>query len=336
MTIGEALAQARHQAGLSVAEVSERTRIRSAIIRGIEQDDYGECGGDFYARGHIRAIADAVGADPRPLIQEYDAAHPAAGMQSTAADLYKPASPFVKRERRRAARAAALAVVLLAVIGAACYELVSGVGQTQRLAATAKTGPGTASGPHHAAPRAHAAAAPRSRASSPSAPSAPATAHPATPAHSAAPVQVLVPAAATSFGPGGTADGDDPQQAVYAIDSDPATFWHTSWYTTPQFGNLKTGTGLLVDLGRTETITSVDVTLGSTPGADLQLRAGDTPSLAALPQVASASGAGGTTHLRLASGVRARYVLLWFTTLPPDAAGTYQVNVYNVSVTGRL
>src|SRR5215472_7738119 len=57
---------------MTVSEVSGSTRIREVIIRGIERDDFSACGGDFYARGHIRAIAAAVGTDPRPLIEEYD------------------------------------------------------------------------------------------------------------------------------------------------------------------------------------------------------------------------------------------------------------------------
>jgi Helix-turn-helix domain len=75
VSIGEELAQARGHAGLTVAQVSQRTRIRQTIIRGIESDDYSVCGGDFYARGHIRSIAKVVGADPVPLIHEYDTAH---------------------------------------------------------------------------------------------------------------------------------------------------------------------------------------------------------------------------------------------------------------------
>ena len=74
MSPGTVLAQARRRAGLTVSEVSQQTRIRESIIRGIEQDDYSACGGDFYARGHIRAMARAVGTDPVPLIEEYDAA----------------------------------------------------------------------------------------------------------------------------------------------------------------------------------------------------------------------------------------------------------------------
>ena len=76
MSIGEGLAQARREAGLSLAQVSQRTRIREKIIADIESDDYSACGGDFYARGHIRSIARAVGTDPDPFIRQYDATEP--------------------------------------------------------------------------------------------------------------------------------------------------------------------------------------------------------------------------------------------------------------------
>src|SRR6202142_4101646 len=74
MSIGEALTQARQQAGLTVAQVSARTRIRETIIRDIEAGDYASCGGDFWARGHIRSIARVTGADPVALIHAYDEA----------------------------------------------------------------------------------------------------------------------------------------------------------------------------------------------------------------------------------------------------------------------
>jgi len=75
VSIGEDLAAARRRAGLTLTQVSKRTCIRETLICAIERDDYRACGGDFYTRGHIRAIAHAVGADPGPLIAEYDAAH---------------------------------------------------------------------------------------------------------------------------------------------------------------------------------------------------------------------------------------------------------------------
>ena len=76
MSIGQALAEARRQAGLTVTQVSDQTRIRETVITGIEGGDYSACGGDLYVRGYIRIIARAIGADPEPLIQEYNAAQP--------------------------------------------------------------------------------------------------------------------------------------------------------------------------------------------------------------------------------------------------------------------
>jgi cytoskeletal protein RodZ len=72
VTVGETLTEARYRAGLSVDELSERTRIRGTVIRSIEQDDYAACGGDLFVHGYVRAIAGAVGIDAQPLIREYD------------------------------------------------------------------------------------------------------------------------------------------------------------------------------------------------------------------------------------------------------------------------
>ena len=87
MTIGETLARARRDAGLSVADVSSQTRIRPDIVDGIEHNDFSASGGDFYARGQIRAIARAVGIHAGPLIDAYDAntspaAEPASAAQT--------------------------------------------------------------------------------------------------------------------------------------------------------------------------------------------------------------------------------------------------------------
>jgi cytoskeleton protein RodZ len=70
--LGAALAAARRERGLSVEDVAAATRIRPAIIRAIEADDFDACGGAVYARGHLRSVAQVVGADPRPLVEEFD------------------------------------------------------------------------------------------------------------------------------------------------------------------------------------------------------------------------------------------------------------------------
>jgi cytoskeletal protein RodZ len=127
--IGEALAGARHQAGLTLAEVSQRTRIRETVIRRIEDDDYSACGGDFYARGNIRSIAKAVGADPEPLIHEYDEVHRAPGVLSAVSldELLTPAhGPAQAPGRRWLNWTAALALAVLVTLGFAAYSFLSG------------------------------------------------------------------------------------------------------------------------------------------------------------------------------------------------------------------
>jgi cytoskeletal protein RodZ len=118
--IGEALAQARGQAGLTVTEVSQRTRIKETIISGIEDDDYSACGGDFYARANIRSIAKAVGADPEPLIREYDEVHRAPGVLS-AASLDELFTSAQESGRRRRSWIPVLGLALVIMLGIAGY-----------------------------------------------------------------------------------------------------------------------------------------------------------------------------------------------------------------------
>ena len=149
--------------------------------------------------------------------------------------------------------------------------------------------------------------------------------------------QALKPVSATSFDPYGDGLGENNQLAYLAIDGDPDTDWHTDWYSSASFGGLKPGTGLLLDMGRTVTISTVRVLLGDLPSADFQVSVvAAAPSLAVPPAVARASGAGGQVSLHLTSPARGRYVLIWFTRLPPaDASsGTFQASVYDVTLEG--
>jgi transcriptional regulator with XRE-family HTH domain len=123
VSIGEALAEARGRAGLTVAEVSQRTRIRETIIRGIEAGDYAACGGDFYARGNIRSIAHAVGADAEPLIGEYDAVLRAPGALS-AVSLDELVATAQAPARRRPNWTAVLGLALAVALGFAAYHLI--------------------------------------------------------------------------------------------------------------------------------------------------------------------------------------------------------------------
>lgn len=124
MSIGTALAEARRQSELTITQVSRQTRIRESIIAAIEQGDFSACGGDFYARGHIRSIAGVVGIDPVPLIREYDEEHGTLG-ELRAAEIFEPATPIRIREPRPLHLGRVLVAALLAVIGFGVYHFVS-------------------------------------------------------------------------------------------------------------------------------------------------------------------------------------------------------------------
>lgn len=220
--------------------------------------------------------------------------------------------------------AAATGAVVLAVIGYAVFELTGNVTN----AAT----------PSARAPRAQ--AAPTALASTSIAPVQPSTstsrpvASPTASVTTPPPEVPLRAATVAAFGPTGSGDGDNPQLAANVL-TDPAAGWTSDWYTTDLFGELKRGTGLLIDMGRTVSLGRVSVDLGTASGTSLELRAGAQPFPAALPVLASAANAGATVSFPLAKPVTARYVLLWFTRLPPDGSGTYQAAVHGVTIAGR-
>jgi hypothetical protein len=148
------------------------------------------------------------------------------------------------------------------------------------------------------------------------------------------PAHALSVVSVAAFGPGGTSDGDNPGTVSRIIDGGGEQPWYSSWYTTPEFGGLQSGTGFLLDMGATVTVSRVRLVLGDSAGADVQVRVGNVAAPADLSAAASASDVGGTVDLRMTSSASGRYVLVWFTRLPPNSQGEYQVSVYRATVDG--
>jgi cytoskeletal protein RodZ len=494
VTVGETLTEARYQAGLSIDELSERTRIRGTVIRSIEQDDFGACGGDLYVRGYVRAIAGAVGIDAQPLIREYDqgrvtsqggvandsagkhtlelpsvpppvdppaafdlpavsgdaagdggrvdleetrydlpavsadpattsydlprvaevpptaefpaavpladvppavlppaaaqppgtaetrfdlaalpddlmaagydlgpaepagpgsatAIFPAVGGDGAGGDGAGPGEPNgqplpvqtggagdgqARRKRRGLLAVGAIVLVVAAALG---VTLATGSTATKNTAATTVPSQDAASAAAKAsaaAAKASAAAAAKASASAQASASASAQASRAAAAKAAAQrVTTLSVASAAAYGPDGFADGDDPGNASDVIARGASQPWTSQWYVSPDFGMLKHGTGLLLDLGRKATVTSVRLDLAGYQGANLQIRVGNSTASQDLLVAAKANDVGGVVKLTLRHPTAARYLLIWFTQLPPDGAGHYAASVSHVVVTGR-
>ena len=164
---------------------------------------------------------------------------------------------------------------------------------------------------------------------------------------SASSVTVLRPVTAHGFdalsSPSDDSGNENDQLARFAIDSSSSTSWNTQFYLgNPVFGGTKTGTGLILDMGRKVKLSSVQVTFGSIPGADVQIKVGNNntraPStMSSFTTVASATNVGGLHTFTVHSSATGRYVLIWFTKLPPQSAGStsqFQAKIYNVIVRG--
>lgn len=72
MSLGSVIRQARIDAGLSVDDLSERTSIRAGLLKEIESNDFTKCGGETYARGHLRNIAPHIKMDSQLLLELYE------------------------------------------------------------------------------------------------------------------------------------------------------------------------------------------------------------------------------------------------------------------------
>lgn len=131
------------------------------------------------------------------------------------------------------------------------------------------------------------------------------------------------PAGVSDFDPQG--DGsENPTQAQLAADGDPLTGWSTALYKKrADFGGLKDGVGLLVDLGQPVAVRQVAVAF-LRPGADIEIRVADSRSeqVSDYRVVARARKVGDVATLTLEGGpTTARYWLVWITRLPRDGSG---------------
>jgi cytoskeletal protein RodZ len=100
MTLGEFLQKAREDAGLSVDELAHMVNLRPGLIKAMESNDFLPCGGDTYARGHIRNIAQITGSNVQQLLAIYDADH-SVDSRSIHAQLVDNNAAAIRKENRK-------------------------------------------------------------------------------------------------------------------------------------------------------------------------------------------------------------------------------------------
>jgi hypothetical protein len=154
---------------------------------------------------------------------------------------------------------------------------------------------------------------------------------------------VLKPVSDSTFNILGS-DSEDSAQEGNAIDGSASTFWGTDTYQNhANFGNLKAGTGLLIDMGKTVQLSQVEVSVGSICCTTAEIYLGNSAAMSktALQNftlVGQKATGKGTLTYPVSATATGRYVLIWLTgNLPadPDQPGLYQGRIYNVVVRGN-
>nr|WP_202493395.1 protein kinase family protein [Streptomyces sp. SID7813] len=140
-------------------------------------------------------------------------------------------------------------------------------------------------------------------------------------------------AGAHDYDPFGSDGSEYPENVGKAYDGDPGTYWQTSHYASADFGRLKPGVGIVVDLGKVQQVGKVALTFGGDTSVELR-SAGATDSE---PQSFEgyqkiAGGNGTTVDLKPDKAVKTRYLLVWLTKLPVTD-GQFRGRVADIKVT---
>lgn len=142
MNLGEVLYSARTSARISIEDLAASTSIRAGLIAEMEKNNFAHCGGDIYARGHLRNIAPKIALDADRLIDQYNAEH-SAESRSINEMLAENSVARVPHEKKnlswKVPAAFSLAIVLvLAVVQIVVTNIDSGT-STEKSAATSVT-----------------------------------------------------------------------------------------------------------------------------------------------------------------------------------------------------
>jgi len=156
-----------------------------------------------------------------------------------------------------------------------------------------------------------------------------------TPSASAATAAPITGVTARDFDPQSSDGSENPDEAALAVDGDPSTSWQTSRYDQQLGPNgLKTGVGLVLDLGADHDVSKVDLTtLGSPTDVQVYVTSADPTSLQGAKVAGESTITGTRGTVSLDPAVKGRYVVVWLTELPAVPGG-FRGGVAEAVVTG--
>ncbi|MEU6392450.1 serine/threonine protein kinase [Streptomyces sp. NPDC046939] len=140
--------------------------------------------------------------------------------------------------------------------------------------------------------------------------------------------------AAQDFDPFGD-NSEKPADIGKAYDNDPDSYWQTDFYKGAEFGNLKPGLGIVLDLGKSQRVGKVTVSFVGDTTVELRAASADAStrptSFSAFQE--QAKGSGTSVTLRPDKTLKSRYLLVWLTKLPLTEDGTYRGRVKDIKIT---
>ncbi|MEV7067353.1 protein kinase family protein [Streptomyces collinus] len=139
---------------------------------------------------------------------------------------------------------------------------------------------------------------------------------------------------AQDFDPLGNDGSENPDEIDRLYDNVPGTYWETSFYRSADFGRLKSGVGVILDLGKVQDVGKVTVSFKGDTSVELRAASGAATQPQSLDGYTKvAQGSGTTVALKPSESLKSRYLLVWLTKLPLTAEGNYRGRVVDIKVT---
>jgi cytoskeletal protein RodZ len=141
MSTGSQLRDMREAAGLSKDELASMISIRVGLISQMEANDFSHCGGDTYARGHLKNIATRLGLEPDFFVEMYNSEHSLEhrGIHEQLVDNNVAAIP--REPRKISWKVPALISVIVLVIAGSAQIVISNQSSTPAPTAMATPSP---------------------------------------------------------------------------------------------------------------------------------------------------------------------------------------------------
>ena len=114
--LGDFLARVRESQGLTVEDLSEKTKISISIIQKIEASDWKAFKVEAYVRGYLNSLSNKLGLDAKAVLKVYSDEVGSTFATSDTEPLIQNISPITDEEKKPRSKAVPIAIAILAVL----------------------------------------------------------------------------------------------------------------------------------------------------------------------------------------------------------------------------